>query len=417
MPVRVRIQTLLAHTGLPDRGHGIATAIAAVFAALVLVIIATGCTDQSNKEKSAALSASTATSAGSNQDARVKEFLEGAKELDLELGAAQKTDYPGFQKRIMEWATKTGTGITRPTIFREGAFIVRTVEELIDALSRATAGQVVFIEPGSVLDMTGRESVRVPAGVTVASYRDVPTSEGALLYTNDLGATLFVTENEAVINGLNLMGPDPARRTYQLERLAITGGRDLYYAIPAATGIECKGGELLVENCELWCWGFAAVALRDGSRGTVRHCFLHHNQRRGLGYGVFVDEAEALVEGNLFDWSRHCVAGTGVPGTGYEARYNFVFMNMSGHSFDMHGGRDRNDGSDIAGSWAKIHHNIVEAGQFPGVVIRGLPIEGIRIYNNEFINPDPQRTIMLLAGAERIEVEGNLFGVTSTRRK
>jgi hypothetical protein len=241
--------------------------------------------------------------------------------------------------------------------------------------------------------------------------------EGALLFTNDLGATLFVAESNAALVGLNLMGPDPSRRTYQLERLSILGDKELYYAIPAATGIYSEGKDVLVENCELWGWGYAAVAFGNGARGTVRHCFLHHNQRRRLGYGVFVDEAEAKVEANLFDWSRHCVAASGRPGTGYEARFNFILMNVSGHCFDMHGGRDRGDGTDIAGSWAKIHHNIVEAGQFPGVVIRGLPTDRIQIYNNHFSSPDPKETIVLLSGSERIEVMGSQFGVSSIREK
>ena len=32
----------------------------------------------------------------------------------------------------------------------------------------------------------------------------------------------------------------------------------------------------------------------------------------------------ALIEANIFDYYRHAIAGSGLPGTGYEARYNFV---------------------------------------------------------------------------------------------
>ena len=147
----------------------------------------------------------------------------------------------------------------------------------------------------------------------------------------------------------------------------------------------------------------------------VRHCFLHHNQRLRLGYGVYLDQADALLEANLFDWYRHCVAGSGRPGTSYEARYNYVLPNASGHAFDMHGGADRNDGTDIAGDHIKIHRNIVEAAQFPAVVVRGRPRVGLEISENQFRNPDPARTLVLQAGEESATVVGNKFGVSSMR--
>jgi hypothetical protein len=149
----------------------------------------------------------------------------------------------------------------------------------------------------------------------------------------------------------------------------------------------------------------------------VRHCFLHHNQRLRLGYGVHLDQAEALLEANLFDWYRHCIAGSGRPGTSYEARYNYVLPNASGHAFDMHGGADRQDGTDLAGDSIKIHHNIVEAAQFPAVVVRGRPLGVIEIVNNQFRNPDPSRTIVLQGGNEGAVMTGNRFGVTSMRGK
>ena len=383
----------------------------------LLLALVVGCGGSSDDKRAAASSGTAVQGLEPSEAARMVEFLEGAREMDLGLGAAQKTDYAAIQKTIQASFLAEEPELGSPKVVRSGDWTVTTVEELRSALGRAAPGQVVFIEAGAILDLTGTPSIRVPRGVTVASYRDPPASEGALLYTNDLGAKLFLAGDEVAFNGLNLMGPDPTTRTYQLERLAMKGGSDLYYAVPAATGILCEAKDVAIENCEIWGWGFAGVAFRGGARGTVRHCFIHHNQRRGLGYGVYVDEAVVKIEVNLFDWCRHCVSASGKPETGYEARYNFVLMNTSGHAFDMHGGADRDDGTDIAGSWAWIHHNTVEAAQFPGVVIRGTPIDQIRIYNNRFRNPDPTRTIMLLKGPERIEVTANQFGVTSIQQK
>ena len=87
------------------------------------------------------------------------------------------------------------------------------------------------------------------------------------------------------------------------------------------------------------------------SKAYIHHNNIHHCQRSGLGYGVALDEADAIIEANLFDWCRHAIAGTGSPGTSYEARYNIHLENASSHCFDMHGGGDRGDGTNIAGDW------------------------------------------------------------------
>jgi hypothetical protein len=83
----------------------------------------------------------------------------------------------------------------------------------------------------------------------------------------------------------------------------------------------------------------------------------------------------------------------------------------------MHGGADRADGTDVAGSWIKIHDNIVEAAQFPAVAIRGRPLGPVAIYGNRFRNPDPERTITLAVAGAGIEIRDNQFGVTSIRAK
>ena len=113
-------------------------------------------------------------------------------------------------------------------------------------------------------------------------------------------------------------------------------------------------------------------------------CYFHHNQRYGLGYGVCLNESEALIEANLFNWNRHAIAATGAPGTRYEARYNVVLDWSNNHSFDMHGGIDRGDGTEIAGKWVKIHHNTFRS-QDNAVVIRGRPTEAAEIHHNWFI--------------------------------
>ena len=342
----------------------------------------------------------------------------GFVERNLEMDTAHDVDYLAMQVALRRTLTQLDPEVGRSTVLTTGDVVVETAAELVRALARAKRGQIVFVRDRKALDLSAEKTLRIPAGVTLASTRGNPGSLGALLFTNKPDATLFIAEADAAVIGLTLMGPDPSRRTYQLERLQNEGGKGGYYFVPTSLGVSVEGANVRVENCELWAWSRAAVAVGPSGSGTkVRHNFIHHNQRHGLGYGVSVDRAEVLIEANLFDWFRHCVAGTGLPGTGYEARYNFILSNGAGHAFDMHGGKDREDGTDIAGSWAKIHHNIVEYVFFPAIEIRGTPIDGIEIYENQFQNPDPARTIVLKSGPERIEIVGNEYGVASIREK
>jgi len=57
-----------------------------------------------------------------------------------------------------------------------------------------------------------------------------------------------------------------------------------------------------------------------------------------------------MIERNWFNHNRHSIAGTGKPGCGYLACHNVEAGTSLSHCFDMHGGRDRKDGTDTAGT-------------------------------------------------------------------
>jgi len=291
---------------------------------------------------------------------------------------------------------------------------VKTSEELLAALKQAKAGQVVYVDDKVEIDLTGRQKIVIPAGVTVASGRGKGSSQGALLYSNELATSpLFSVGGENVrITGLRLRGPDQQRRTEQMRKLHKEGR---YYSIPNSDAIISAHPHLEVDNCELWGWSHAAVSLGPGaSKAHVHHNYIHHNQRSGLGYGVCLDRADALIEANLFDWCRHHIAGTGRPNTSYEARYNLVLTNANGHSFDMHGGADRKDGTDIAGDWIKIHHNTFRATGVRAIVIRGRPAQSAEIHHNWFLHSDPQKAIVQTNATGNMNVGPNQFTTART---
>jgi len=291
----------------------------------------------------------------------------------------------------------------------QGDYTVRTLEELRTALGEAKAGQVVYIDDTAEIDVSDSEKLVIPGGVTVASGRGKANSPGALLHSNNLATSpLFAIGGEGVrVTGLRLRGPDQQRRTEQMRKLHKEGR---YYSIPNSDGVICSHPGLEVDNCEVWGWSHAGVFLKAGaSKAHIHHNNMHHNQRSGLGYGVCMDRSDALIEANLFDFCRHHIAGTGRPGTSYEARYNLVLENANGHSFDMHGGADRKDGTDIAGDLISIHHNTFKATSVRAIVIRGKPTVSTEIHHNWFLHSGSDEAIAQTNASGNMNVGPNQY--------
>jgi hypothetical protein len=321
----------------------------------------------------------------------------------------KEQDEEGFGADANPTGDPIGGGKGYRRLVSQGDYRVKTLEELQAALKKARAGQVVYVDDKAEIEVTGKHKIVITGGVTVASGRGRGDSEGALIYSNELSMSpLFLAGGEKVrITGLRLRGPDQKRRTEQMRKLYKEGR---YYSIPNSDGIISTHPNLEVDNCELWGWSHAAVFLKRGAlKAYIHHNNIHHNQRSGLGYGVCLDQSDALIEANLFDWCRHHIAGTGRPGTSYEARYNLVLENANSHSFDMHGGRDRKDGTDIAGDSIKIHHNTFRATSVRAFVIRGRPQQSAQIHHNWFLHPDTKWAVAQTNAVGNMKVYRNQY--------
>ena len=311
---------------------------------------------------------------------------------------------------------RIGGGKGYADIVTKGAYIARDLDGLLEGLSKAKAGQTVFIPGETEIDLTARIYIEglvleVPEGVTLASDRGHEGSEGALLTSDALKTPVMirVVGPDVRISGLRIRGPNPKRYLAHHRRSFGEGGqgREYYYEFPISDGIVTEYPRLHVDNCEISAFGHSGVFLKAGEGHHIHHNHIHHCQYNGLGYGVSHDTASSVIEYNEFNWNRHSIAGTGRPGCSYVARYNVESGESLSHCFDMHGGRDRKDETDIAGTAIEIYNNTFYAPQ-PSVVIRGVPQEKCEIHHNWFAKHDSAE--QAVRASENTKVEENVYG-------
>ena len=309
-----------------------------------------------------------------------------------------------------------GGGAGYAGIVTSGDFTVENLEAVRDALAEATAGQVVFLPGDAEIDLTTliyieQLVLEVPEGVTLASDRGHDGSAGALLTSDVLKTPVMIRAMGpgVRVTGLRIRGPNTKRYLDHHSRAfsAGGGGHAYYYKFPTQDGISSEHDTLEVDNCDVSGFGHAGVRLAKGEGHHIHHNFIHHCQYNGLGYGVSHSTASSLIEYNRFDSNRHSIAGTGSPGCAYVARHNIELGVSLSHCFDMHGGRDRKDGTDIAGTSIEICNNTFRAPQTP-VVIRGVPQETCEVHHNWFLkHAGPPEAVR---ASTRTNVFDNVYG-------
>ncbi|MCP4642369.1 MAG: hypothetical protein GY851_18125, partial [bacterium] len=216
-----------------------------------------------------------------------------------------------------------GGGAGYTNVVTGGDFTVTSLEGLIDAMEKATEGQVVFIPGDAEIDFTtfvyiDEFVLSVPAGVTLASDRGHDGSEGALLTCDALKTPVLIHPRGpgARITGIRLRGPNTKRYLNHHRRAFSEGGdgHKYYYKFPTQNGIRVQHDGLEVDNCDISGFGHAGVYLANGTGHRIHHNHIHHCQYNGLGYGISHGAASSVVEFNRFNWNRHSIAGTGSPG-------------------------------------------------------------------------------------------------------
>jgi len=262
--------------------------------------------------------------------------------------------------------------------------VINTYDELVIALEQTEPFGKIKISDKAIIDITGKPALTIKEGIHIEGGR-TSTTLGALIFTTNLdhSPAIECIGNNVRISGLRLQGPDSSRRIEQMYALI---AHNAYYDLPFSFGIWCHNfNNLIVENCELFGWSYAAVSMKNSNGNIIKHNYIHHNQRLGLGYGVALDDAFALIEYNFFNWNRHSIAGSGRLNTGYEICNNIFGERSLNYVIDMHGIYDERVRDTIGGSQLKIHHNTFYTVEDGAMVFHGDPIQPIRIFNNIFI--------------------------------
>jgi hypothetical protein len=111
-----------------------------------------------------------------------------------------------------------GGGNGYANIITKGDYTVKDLDALVNALSKATTGQIVFIPGETELDLTARIHIEqlvleVPEGITLAGDRGHNGSKGALLTSDALRTPVMIrtTGSNVRITGLRIRGPNPKR--------------------------------------------------------------------------------------------------------------------------------------------------------------------------------------------------------------
>ncbi|MHC4325928.1 MAG: hypothetical protein ACYSUX_16785, partial [Planctomycetota bacterium] len=111
-----------------------------------------------------------------------------------------------------------GGGKGYANIVTKGDYIVKYPDALLEELSKAKAGQVVFIPAETVIDLTARIYIdqlvlEIPEGVTLAGNRGHGKSNGALLTSDALKTPVMIRAAgpDVRVTGLRIRGPNTKR--------------------------------------------------------------------------------------------------------------------------------------------------------------------------------------------------------------
>ena len=315
-----------------------------------------------------------------------------------------------------------GGGAGYANLLSGGDYNVTDAASFLAALNSAKSGEVIWIEPNSSIDLSGQKDLYIPQGVTIAGNRGQDGAPGPLIFADQLDqdAILFWVQMGARFTGIRIQGPDP-----DFDKIEAS------YETSSTVCMVIGDQDVEIDNCEISNFNRGGIEIYpDGSDIHIHHNFLHDIHAYPF-IALNKSAPPILVEANIIHWLWHATAGSGYPGTGYEARFNLIIRKKvpdfwlpydESHAIDMHPylpvlqERDQR----IAGDEMSVHHNTFrsEAGSDPSVPtsfdakVRGTPRILATFYNNEFLIAKPEQSVVHYDG--NVWVYNNKYGPGGT---
>jgi hypothetical protein len=325
-----------------------------------------------------------------------------------------------------------------------GDYEVDTLAMLTAKLAAATDGHKVYISDGAVIPITSMSGkygtvqgfdcmLYNPRALLCAGRGREGSVPGKIQVSSGIGEnwyTLLAGGPGAKFAGLTLQGTSASTSSNYNWSGIILG----------------NNGELA--NSEIFNFPDWGVCIWQGMTGWVHHSNIHHCRRQGSGYGVNTGALDiyhtctALVEGNLFDYHRHVLAGqNGL--LDYTFRYNLLGANAAYEgTIECHGPNDGgpNDLDKAGGEYIycagrnlQIYNNTslctIQNGMDEFITIRGTPHSSglVSVRNNwlkapgrsanniiQFMSRMPEYGYDAPSGGPyvRMEQRANWFGLT-----
>lgn len=272
---------------------------------------------------------------------------------------------------------------TRPRI-EDADSVPVNAAQLGDALSTASAGDLIFIPRWASINVdTLSETVVTANDVTLASDRG-PDSEGGELHIVDTSWASTTPRNVFRVEGAG----------FRLTGLRLTGvhlehGDWVGYSTDQPTCcFEINGDNAEVDNVVGRGWGHSPFRFGTDSvalKPHVHHCDLVDNPQDALGYGTSVGQGDALIQKCYFDNNRHAIAGSGDLECAYTVRECVFGPRGILHQVDVHA-----DG----GKRFSVHHNAflftenrVDGSLQEAVKFRDVPSNGAEVIGNVLAHP------------------------------
>ncbi len=304
-------------------------------------------------------------------------------------------------------------------------YTVSNSRDLVDALTNALAGDIIYIAQNIDVTDLPRPLV-IPGGVTIASNRGWNTNLGAKIIDKkfvsfDNEQPLFITNGENIrITGLQICGPNGESLDFD------------YKTRGFANFIKVCHNNFTFDNNYIQDYDKWAIWLYKYNGSKICYNTFRWIRLEGFGYAIWCGGTEAAaghsvdVYGNYFEGIRHCIGSSGHT-VSWTAWNNVIMpiqsdMNFNRHNYNapFYGGlntvirdnlflsKNLNYGLERPnipeGSIAVMDNVFVnpqeKTGQLSGVnIFSVLPIDNIKIANNEYnyelrpasvtISPDP----------------------------